>query len=33
MIETLYISSIPGMKERLEAGLNAKLEDCVEFEW
>ncbi len=33
MIETIYLSSIPGMKERLEAGLNAKLEDCVEFEW
>lgn len=33
MMETLYLTSIPGVKERLEEGLNAKPEDCEEFEW
>ena len=33
LLETLYLSSIQGMKERLKDGLDAKLEDCVEFEW
>ena len=33
LMETLYLTSIPGMKERLEEGLNAKVEDCVEFKW
>jgi len=33
LIETIYLTSIPGMKERFVEGLNAKKEDCVEFEW
>ncbi len=33
IIETLYLCSIPGMKERLSDGLTAKAEDCVGFEW
>ena len=33
IMETLYLCSIPEMKERLSDGLNAKLDDCVEFEW
>lgn len=33
MMETLYLTSVPGVKERLEEGLNAKPEDCEEFEW
>lgn len=33
LMETLYLCSIPGMKERLIDGLNAKTEDCVEFKW
>ena len=33
LMETLYLCSIPGMKERLEDGLNATIEDCVEFKW
>jgi PHD/YefM family antitoxin component YafN of YafNO toxin-antitoxin module len=33
IMETLYLCSIPGMKERLTDGLNSKLDDCVEFEW
>lgn len=33
MMETLYLTSIPGVKERLEEGLNAKPEDCEEFGW
>lgn len=33
LMETLYLCSVPGMKERLTDGLNATLEDCVEFKW
>ena len=33
LMETLYLTSIPGMKEKLMEGLNAKLEDCEDFEW
>lgn len=33
MMETLYLTSVPGVKERLEEGLDAKPEDCEEFEW
>ena len=33
LIETLYLLSVPGMKEKLTTGLDAGLEDCVEFEW
>lgn len=36
MVETLYLTSIPGMKEKLLAGLAVPKEDCVsesEVEW
>lgn len=28
--ETLYLDSIPGMKEKIKKGLNTSLEECVE---
>ncbi len=36
LMETLYLTSIPGMKEKLLDGLNAEIEDCIpesEVEW
>lgn len=33
LLETLYLTSIPGMKEILLEGMNAKAEDCEKFEW
>lgn len=33
LLETLYLMSNPKMKERLEEGVNATLEDCEDFEW
>jgi PHD/YefM family antitoxin component YafN of YafNO toxin-antitoxin module len=33
LMETLYLSSIPGMKERLTEGLNSTSEDYEEFKW
>ena len=33
LMETLYLCSIPGMKERLEEGLKATKEDYVAFKW
>lgn len=33
LMETLYLYTIPGMKERLESGLRADKDDYVEFEW
>ncbi len=36
LIETLYISSVPGLKEDIIEGLNEPLEDCVaedEVKW
>ncbi len=33
LMETLHLCSIPGMKERLAAGLAAAPEDCVDFAW
>ena len=33
LLETIYLNSIPNMKERLEFGLNATLDDSVDFEW
>lgn len=35
-METLYLASISGMKEKIVEGLNANLNDCVhedEVEW
>ena len=29
MIETLYLTSIPGMREKLIEGLNTPIEECV----
>ncbi len=32
--ETLYLSSIPGMKESIEEGMKVNIEDCVsELPW
>jgi PHD/YefM family antitoxin component YafN of YafNO toxin-antitoxin module len=32
--ETLYLNSIPGMKESIVAGMQEKIEDCAEkIEW
>ena len=32
--ETLYLTSIPGMKESIIRGMNEKLEDCAsELDW
>lgn len=33
MMETLYLLSVPGMKEKLEEGLAAERKDCTDFEW
>lgn len=33
LVETVYLMSIPGMKERLIEGLNATDEDMEEFSW
>ena len=33
LIETLALKSVPEMKERLEEGMKATLEDCEDFEW
>ena len=33
LMETLYLTSIPGMKEKLENGGNTPLKECEEFEW
>lgn len=33
LMETLYLTSIPGMKEKLEEGMNTPIEECEEFEW
>lgn len=36
LMETLYLNSIPGMRERIIDGMNTALEDCIpenEVEW
>ena len=36
LVETLYLSSIPDMKEKIVEGLNTSLEDCIpedQVEW
>ena len=33
LIETLYLTSVPGMKERLIEGMNAEIDDCAVFQW
>lgn len=36
LMETLYLTTIPGMKEKIKDGMNTKIEDCVaeeEVDW
>lgn len=33
LMETLYLSSIPGVKESIIAGIKAPIEECEEFGW
>ena len=33
MMETLYLTSIPGMREKLIEGLNTPVEECVKVDW
>ena len=33
LMETLYLTSIPGMKEKLENGVNTPLKECEDCEW
>ena len=33
LMETLHLTSIPGMKERLVEGLETPIEECDDFEW
>ena len=33
LLETIYLSSKPELKEQLEKGLKATIEDCEDFEW
>ena len=36
LVETLYLSSIPGMKEKIVEGLKTPIEDCIpedQVEW
>lgn len=33
LMETLYLTSVPGMKEKLIDGINTPIEECEDFEW
>lgn len=33
LIETIYLYTIPGMKESIEEGVNTPLEECSELSW
>lgn len=33
LLETLYLLSVPGMKDKLIDGLNAQVVDCEALEW
>lgn len=33
MMETFYLLSVPGMRERLEEGRRTPIEECDKFEW
>lgn len=33
LLETLYLTSIPGMKERLMEGVETAPKDCEKFSW
>lgn len=32
-LETIYLSSIPGMEEKLVKGKNESIDECEDFEW
>lgn len=33
LIETIYLYSMPGMKESIEEGVNTPLDECSELNW
>lgn len=33
IMETLYLCSIPGMKESITHGMNTPISECEEFKW
>ena len=33
LMETLYLTSVPRMKEKLIDGINTPIEECEDFEW
>ena len=33
LMETLYLTTVPGMKEKLLKGADEPLEECDNFEW
>lgn len=33
LMETLYLYSIPGMRESIEEGINTPLSECEELDW
>ena len=33
LMETLYLLSVPGMKERIEEAKETPIEECEDFEW
>lgn len=33
LLETIYLSSIPGMEEKLVKGKNESIDECEDFEW
>ena len=33
LMETLYLTSVLGMKEKLIDGINTPIEECEDFEW
>lgn len=33
IMETLYLCSIPGMKESITRGMNTPINECEEFKW
>jgi antitoxin YefM len=33
IMETLYLCSIPGMKESITRGMNTPVSECEEFKW
>ena len=33
LMETCYLLSVPGMREKLQEGRDTPVEECVDFEW